>query len=246
MALIGLSLSQSCARKNGSMIVERNATFVRGDRIQKIVTIDPSLLHLNTRKSREDIYLKSDVRESKFNERLRANATKAKIELEVIDRDELGSSNVDYFNNILPLKRQILSANFLQEVESNKQKRSRTTFFTLRSAPVTRSFEVNPVFDPAYGKLSDTYGTPYFAIHGLINVIERYRNPNFLLALFPPAWVLVALLPRSQFIYYSVLVDIESGEVLYREVREVKGPSNTTNLDAVLFDSFQGMKRKIK
>ncbi|MEM7658334.1 MAG: hypothetical protein AAF399_19565, partial [Bacteroidota bacterium] len=242
-----ISLGSSCARRNGSMIVERNANFVEGHRIQKIVTIDPSLLHLNTRKSKEDIYLKSDVREAKFNERLLANAEKAKIDLEVIDRDELLSSGVDYFNDILPLKRQILSANFLQEVESDQKKGSRTSFFSLRSAPVTRSFSINPVFDPGFGKLSDRYGTQYFAIHGLINVIDRTTRPNLCCwLLFPPIIFFDLLVPRSQFIYYSVLVDIQSGEVLYREVREVKGNSGTTKLDAVVYDSFKGMKRNIR
>jgi hypothetical protein len=50
---------------------------------------------------------------------------------------------------------------------------------------------------------------------------------------------LLYFVPRHESLYYQVVVDVVSSQVVYREVRTIERPLNKSNLDVMLYDSFR-------
>ena len=209
-----------CATK-GMLQVESIPSQERSkDPIEKILLIDPDVVSLENVKDREDMILKTEVRQQEFMTLLEENAEKAKIDLEIVSQENLTPTQVSYFNDLQPLKETIWQANFLQEANT---KRKIGSYFSSYSK---RTFTKQIVLDSEHSWLAEEYGTPYFLLSGII-YDKEWR-------LFRSNW--------NNFLF-CILVDVERGEVIYREIRKFELAPNRTHLNSVLFDAFHLMQK---
>ena len=118
----------------------------------------------------------------------------------------------DYFNDLLPLKESIMQSMGLQEVRSQKHSKKKSSFIYPPYLEFDKKFQLPTHFS----RLAKKYGTPYFSLHGL----------------------LVAKDGRDKMLYYTVCVNVEISEIVYREIRLVRKKPRPLFLDAIIYDSF--------
>ncbi|MGB1205241.1 MAG: hypothetical protein ACPG5B_06320 [Chitinophagales bacterium] len=233
-----LNALSSCS---GSLHIEKSPDYHdEASVIQKIVTIEPNFENLDTRQPKLKRLLEQKKYEKKFNELLVSNSEKNKIQLLLIDAQNLKPKDNHYFNYLLPLKQHILSTNFNQDVLYKSK--TKVSLFK----PKSHFFEQTPQISSEYSWLADEYETPYFAIHGLISAVKQPRARWIWLLLFPPLAMNYFLSENTDIYYYMIVVNLQSSEIIYREVRHVQASLSSENLNAILYDSFKVLKKNRK
>ena len=228
--LIGLLASLLTGCTNGALLVERSREGYTTPPV-KVVSIKPEYYWL-TRKKKEEVVLRSEERRETFEQHLEKSAQRAGIDLDIYTPSNLSATDFGYFNDLLPLRRYILRVNRLQETEVRKDRRGGG----LNAR--TKIFATDPEIPPDYSWLATKYGTPYFAIQGVITTTVKRTNMLSWIYLMPPLAALY-FVPKHESLYYQVVVDVVSSRVVYREVRTVNRPLNGSNLDVMLYDSFR-------
>ena len=115
--------------------------------------------------------------------------------------------------------------------------------------PGYEEFKQTPILSSAYSYLSDKYGTPYFSLHGTITVIEKKSMIGLVYFFIPftiPYGIVYMSNPNAHTYYYHVVVNVETGEMLYREVRYLKRKAVNSVLDGMVYDSFRILKKARK
>lgn len=215
---------------NGALLVERSRGGYTAPPM-KVVSIKPEYYWL-TRKKKEDVVLRSEKRLDAFQERLEKSAMRAGVDLDIYTPSTLSANDFGYFNDLLPLRRYILRVNSLQETGF----RNESSGGGLNAR--TKTFAIDPEIPPDYSWLAKKYGTPYFAVQGVITTTVKRANMLAWVYLMPPLAALY-FVPKHESLYYQVVVDVVSSRVVYREVRTVNRPLNGPNLDVMLYDSFR-------
>lgn len=219
---IGLLLIlPSCLGFDQYVSVQTESSFKRHkDEFTKAVSIDPDIIWIQKVKDQESQLLQREDRETLIHSLLQKNAKRAGIDLAVISSQNLKPDQVSYFNDLLPLKEQILQSNFLQET-SLKRKSGKINPSIYRSI-----FETPPIIDSEYSWLAEEYGTPYFLFQGLI-VSKKYQ-------LLSSNW---------KNLYFTLIVNVERGEIVYREVRAFTTKPAPNHLNGIFYDSFNIIRR---
>lgn len=224
-----------------ALLVERSPQHkYEATKIKKVVSLDPEYVHLDLRKGDDKNILKSEAGEEMFTKSLVNNANKAGIELVLIQKEDLGANDLDYFNVIAPLKQQIMIANTLQDVSLGKTKGGNY------KTPPSKEFKDVPIFTSEYSDLAKKYGTPYFAVHGLLSVVDKRKIPWAWWFTFPPVAALKMAKPNALTYYYTAVVNIETSEVVYREVRFVDRGAIVDVVDPMIYDSFRILEKPVK
>jgi len=229
--LLIFSLIFSACR--GALQVDRVRDFKsRKTNIGKIVCIDPDFELLTTTGNRktERQYKRASAKEIQLNNILVRNARKNNLTLELVDTERLLPSNMDYFSQLAPLKHEILQVSFLQDFLNRKKRRNQQKVFN--------RYENGPIIASHFSYLADQYNTPYFAVQG----ITTHRKPNkgrlILLLTAPPFGIADFFSPEADTYYYTIIADVVRAEIVYREIRKVDAPASDTNLNALVYDSF--------
>lgn len=215
----------SCS--TGQLYIEKKGLYEdEVPNIKKIVSIDPQYELIDQREEAQERYLSAASREDNFNNILLGNAKKNKLDLQIVDSDALKSEDLTFFNDLMPLRRQMWNANLFQDVDMYRD----GTFENYK--PPTAKFERSPIFDSRFSRLSEVYGTPYFAMHGVLSSVAKRRgleklNPR----------------PKYRMLYYCILVNVVSSEVIYREVRTMDGEAGPGNLNFIAYDSFRIIRK---
>ncbi len=217
----------------GALQVDRVRDFKsKKTNIQKIVCIDPDFELLTTtgNKKTERRYRRASAKEIQLNNILVRNAQKNNLTLELVDTERLLPSNVEYFSQLAPLKREILQVSFLQDFVNRKKRKNQQKVFN--------RYEDGPAIGSHFSYLADEYGTRYFSVQG----ITTHRKPNnkqlVLLLTSPPFGVANLFSPEVDTYYYTIIADVVRAEIVYREIRRVDAPASDTNLNALVYDSF--------
>ncbi|MEO0900047.1 MAG: hypothetical protein AAFY71_26770 [Bacteroidota bacterium] len=218
----------------GQLIVERSNSDTTPSKIDKVISINPEFTSINLFRKNEERIMPDEGKREMFNQVLKKNAKESGIELVIYDSDHLKVTDTDYFNYLLPLRQQILRSNLSQNSAFDRKSKN----LGGHSSPQTWTFIENPIFDSDYSWLSDKYGTRYFALHGVISLAYKRRALLGMAIFFPPVGLYYLIRPQYRSIYYSFLVDVKKGEVVYRELREFGGEFSKNNLEAMVFDSF--------
>ncbi|MEM6262443.1 MAG: hypothetical protein AAGI38_08045 [Bacteroidota bacterium] len=212
----------------------------KAPKVEKIVSIEPSVGLSDVRKRAENRYLISDKSEKVFNKVLAQSAKRAGIEMVLLDAESLTSDDVLYFNELLPLRTQILGSNFLKEVEIKRPSSSSLEALV----PTHRVFEEAPNISSQWSHLANVYGTPYFAVHGVYSEIRPTEAYVWLfLCVFPPATLIYLFDVNAESVFYTAVVDVTSGEVVYREIRSFSDKPTRHNLPSITYDSFAVLKK---
>lgn len=222
LLIVGILLS-SCA---SYVIVEKSLNFNTNREKIKMITLNPSftLYDARTNQKNKDINERIVKGEEKFNHFLAAAASQAGVELGIVDKDHLGPDDLSYFNILTALEAEIYTANFTQNPQTGGNRKS-NSFRSFIKVPES-VFHVVPKISSEYSSLVNRYNTKYFAVHGVTTFINT-RN-------------------KKKTYYYKIVVDIESTEVVYRELRKFNLPPNNNNLGQVIYDSFKIFKNSYK
>lgn len=209
--------------------------------IEKIISIEPDFLWVNQNWALGETVMNTEALEENYQGFLKQSALAHGITLTVAAPNTLKKDQIDYFNKLLPLKKQVLFANTSQKAFINDYK-------TIRTKNGDQAFfgkypnEIE--FDSEFGSLAKVYGTRYFSINGFVSVIDADNknsgSSGFLSSEFmsPEAYE-IYLRGNSKTLFYHILVDVKRSEILYREIRFFDEYYNTQLLQNLLLNSFK-------
>jgi len=215
-ACLLLFLSSGCSI-TGSLLINRSEDPHRVE-AQKVVSIQPTYFSRSLLNEDPNPILSMEQERATFETLLTKNAERAGIELDIYSPSQLQATDVDYFNDLLPLKQTILLANDLQDVDTRYKRGG-------AFAPYTRTFRKPITLPVQYSALAEKYGTPYFSLQGLFDLEGRRRSS-------------LRNLSKHEILFYHVVVDVVKSEVIYRELRVMSKKPNESNLGVILYDSF--------
>lgn len=240
IACICIAAFSSC---KSALLIERSEAHRKEARqIDKIISIDPQFMLVDTRKGADNFYLRSEQKDAYFNQTLIKSAKKAGIELITVNKEDLSATDLDYFNYLAPLKKQIMISNTIQDV-AVKRKRGRSGSGKNWIKPSSKEFKQVPIFSSEFSELADKYGTPYFAVHGVSSAVYKRRIPWGTLILIPPLGAVLMARPNAETFYFTAVVNVNTSEVVYREVRYVNRSSLKDVIDPMVYDSFRVLRK---
>jgi len=217
----------------GALHVDRTHGFKsKKTNIEKIVCIDPDFELLTTtgKRKTERQFKQASAKEIQLNNILVRNAKKNNLTLEVIDTERLMPNDEEYFSELAPLKREILQVSFLQDFLNKKKKKKRQKVFN--------RYQDGPVIGSHFSHLTTKYDTPFFAIQGITTHRKPNRGKLILLLTALPFGVANLFSPEVDTYYYTIIADVTRAEIVYREIRKVDAAASDTNLNALVYDSF--------
>lgn len=199
--------------------VQKSVNLDTGKKGVSIVSLNPSYVFYSEKKSNKKTYETIAKREEKFNALLSASASQVGVDLKIIDTDHLTENDVFYFERIAQLERNIFTSYFTQNPKTDaRSSKGRRTYFKIPETEMT----VVPKISSEFSELSERYGTKYFAVHGIIRAIPEKEKK----------WSM----------YYKIVVDIISTEIVYAEIRKFFSEPNADNLGPIVYDSFKVFK----
>lgn len=230
-----LFLLSSCSYNK--MTIQKTDDFSKVENIDKLVIIDPFYFHADERKKSKKNLFKSYDMEINFVDVITKSANQAKLPIEVVSGETLKATDVDYFNDIIPLKDDIFYAfaNYEAQKSSNsKVKKGRNMY-----KPANTFYKNELEVGSRYSHLKDKYGTPYFSVTGVINIKEKASVNIVTMIVAFPIEIINALTTNNSSLYYNFVVNVETGNLIYKEIREFDAPLTKENMSAVVFDSFK-------
>ena len=238
--LVFCCMSQSCT--SGELIIEEKSEFYQSHGyIRKIVSIDPEFLLLDQRRKVEDFVMDTEDREAEFKDYLVENAEKNGIDLQVFSPNTLKAEQIEYYNSLLPLKKQVLFALSTQQTKIEKRKNKGDSF---KIKPTRNFFDNNLEIDLTYGNLAEDFGTPYFSLNGVISIKKRKRSKWIWVVLLPPVGINSLLRNSAETLYYHVVVDVSKSEIVYAELRTFHDALSSVGLKSMIFDSYSLLNKK--
>lgn len=197
--------------------------------IDKIVIVDPYYNKIDTRKKNSVKYFAAETSQQIFTRRLKIAADKVGLDYEVLDPNSFRTTDVEKFNDFSVINDWVVER-FNHEDRAN---------------PIV----VNT--DEAHD-LVEKYGTKYFLWTGVVNVREKKEDAftTFLitLVLYPalPYGIYQLVTPEYETLYYSILFNVETGEVKMFDVKTVEQKDTNDLLNAYIYDTFLQIRKKDK
>lgn len=202
---------------SGSLYIQRSLNHIEQAKpIMRIACLDPTFMYANG--SETSAFIESiQSNKSRFIEYLQHAATQNEIELKIIDTEEISERDVEYFNTLAPLRRHLMAMNFLQRPIGNPDNKSNTNL-----EPNGHYVSRLPIIDPEFAHISERLGTPFVASQILLVENRKGKKPR-----------------KGESMFLNIIVNVETGETVFREIREVRGFPGDTRLSAILYDSFR-------
>lgn len=198
--------------------------------MKKVVVVDPYFARIESQKKQKMQYLKSEDGQVDFAERLKLNAKKAKVELEVLNSKNLVESETDKLNEISVLDEYITDRLNLEDgVDMPYAERERVK------------------------AIAQKYGTNNFMWTGAVSL--NYNNSRkiagmvVLTVLWPPSMFFT--LPRlinggHTTLYFALIYDVETDKLRYATYREVENRTKGYILNSHIYDAFNQIKNPKK
>jgi hypothetical protein len=154
------------------------------------------------------------------------------LDFEVVEPISLQKDGTEYFNSLVKLQNEVMFA-----VSSHPG--GKNIAVIRRPGYTTRINEKQAIISPQYSYLAEKYGTPYFSFVGIDCAKSPFSILNVLLYILGGGLPLHAFLGGNhQTIFYNIVVNVITGEIVYRETRRGSYPVSYTNLHATVYDSF--------
>lgn len=217
--------------------VDRQKDFsLKDERIKHIISINPTFdlpATLSSDKNRRKKDSKKDM--DWLNEALVKNAAKNGIHLQVQAASQLDNYDAKYFNYLAPLRKEILQVLYLQDfsdVNNNNE---------ASSSKLIQKHENGLKISSHFSHLAEKYGTAYFALQGISykQKTSNEQEKTTLAATVPTSGALQFMSTEAETVYYTVIADVASSEIVYREYRSVKMNASNSDINAIIFDSFK-------
>ena len=196
--------------------------------LAKLVIIEPEFIYKNFTDEYAYKFFKSDEKDSEFRTVLLKETKRLKIDAEVYDKKSLSEDDVFYYNDLIPLKNEILTNLIKLDVDTKEDKKKNTYLKT-------------PIVDAKYSELVEQFDTKYFATTGIISVKDKARV-NWPFIIIPPL-MLHTFQPYKESLYYFIVVNVENGEIEYQELRYNHEKMTKTNMSIYVYDSIKALKK---
>ncbi len=231
---------------SGGIRIDRYKGFAENhDHFKEMISIDPDFDLLPIEQQQNQNYIKVNERlktsNLAFNKLIAATGRKLGIKITVKDGRELNRLDSDYFKDLAPLKQQIMQAGLLQ-IFGVANKTSDTDI--ILSGRQANDWETSPQLPVRFSQLEQKYGTRFFGVQG-IRFYKKGSPINFVnLISAPPAVVLDLLDKDYEIFYYSIIADVVESRIVSREYRKLDMKNNVSDLESIIYDSFELMLRK--
>ena len=203
---------------------------VRG---KEIVMINPEVDYYNFEAGNfQEKFSKQTSFQANFSKYLKRSAKKNDIPFNITKPGDINADDGAYFNYMSRLKEHLYNINAIQEHPLNREESS-----DYDSERVKNVFVKPPRIHPEFSRMADIYNTPYFAISGykVFNMEKITSTVN---------WASY-FIHDIQSYFYFILVDVRSGEVIYREMKLFEGEPEKLNMYNQLYDTFYNLKESV-
>ncbi|PCH69901.1 MAG: hypothetical protein COC01_00255 [Bacteroidetes bacterium] len=206
--------------------------------VTRVIVIDPEFEKIESKNSLRNLSI-VDNNNQEFIESLKDNAEKTKVEVDIIEHQNISNKNLNYFNVLLNLKRDIYNASRLQQPPDKIFYRN-ISFNSSWTKPGKTQDIKNPINIPSkYSYLAKKYQTPFFAVQGILYVKKPNNGDLGQLMLVPPVGFASFFKPDHNTHYYYIIANVETGEIVYREYRTFYNKPSKVNLDPIIYDSYK-------
>lgn len=191
--------------------------------------VDPYYNKIDTRKRNSVKYFAAETSQQTFTRRLKIAADKVGLAYDVIDPNTFRTTDVEKFNDFSVINDWVVER-FNHEDKAHPV--------------VMNTDEVD--------NLVEKYGTKYFLWTGVVNVREKKEDAftTFLitLVLYPalPYGIYQLVTPEYETLYYSILFDVETGEVKMFDVNTVEQKDTGDLLNSYIYDTLLQIKKEDK
>lgn len=227
---------QGCEK--GFVIVERSESFSNSKNELKNANIfyfEPSVTSYYIRKEVENQFLKADQLKTYVSQELTKAGRKNGIKVNLLDsktsRDQYVSSNEE----LLQLKKAILNATALQENAINSGRKVSGDY------KQRKVFVANPRIAAEFSHLSKDF-SPYFGMTGIFAVDSEPNSRE--------AREFVsnhkAIRYGQYYYFYHMIINIETSEIVYREIKQVPFKISKNYLGPIIYDSYATLKQNLK
>ncbi|MFM1876277.1 MAG: hypothetical protein RL266_2014 [Bacteroidota bacterium] len=193
----------------------------------KVVVVSPTYSKLDLRKKQQHMFLHSESAKDNLIKQIGRSAKLLNLDVQIIDRSELDSSDIDAFNDIT----------FLNEWVDAR--------FT--------DIDVGMVNLPTHrvNELIEKYGTEHFTWTGVINYRENKPLMYFYLlyALIPPAIpfaIYYLARPNFDMYYYCITFNLRTGQPEQVNYSNYRKRDARDMINSSVYDSFWQMRRPSK
>jgi len=212
---------------NGRYYWTKKKQFALG--IDKAIVIDPYYARVDARKKDQYKFLESESGQVDFAERLKLNAKKAKLDLNVLSTKDLDASETDKINDIA----------VMQEYISDRLATPSDV-----DLPYCEHDRVKAI--------AAKYGSDYFIYTGAISLTEKSRAKAGLIVmsiLVPPTIVfnIPNLVSAGQYtLYFTLVYDVKTDELKMVSSRELNNSTNPVLLNSHMYDVLHQVKTTAK
>lgn len=233
----------SCFTKSFVHIEKSDTHSQQAGEIKKVVVIEPDYFHVNDMRKKNKLrQVKMESKENKLNKYLIANGKAAGIDVQVMDATSLEAEEIDYYNHMVQLKSDIISTR--ANISGNSETQSAHGFFS----PPVSIVSPAPIISSEYSHLSTKYGTPYFMVSGTFTTISSNNIAARIVygvLCIPCAPFLIKGIIKPDISTYilNVIVNVETGEIIYTDTKQLEDRMLEVNMNSVLHDTFFQLKK---
>ena len=189
-----------------------------------LLVLEPEVQKVIVKERSFTDYSHSQAAKKQFNHYLKQAARKNRFKLEVKDLQELSGNDLARYQLLAEFRDHVQESAFQQQP---LQARSGSLHSGLKESVMP----VTPRLFPEYASLSARTGTPYLALTGWTDVDASDKARG--------AQVEEHYSQSGRYTYfYLIVVNTETAEVLYREVKHLSYPGNRQTMFTALYDSF--------
>ena len=196
--------------------------------LDKVVFVKPFYSKLDQRKTVPVKYMDSETAEGDLNKMLLENADRVGLEIELLDPLEMDPEDVDQFNDMIVLNDWLVDRLGHEDVE------------------------MVAVNQDAVKKMQQKYGTRNFAWTGIFAVTDNKSFMKRTLACFYgcatgvllPFAIYYYLEPEHNTYQFTLLFDVETGEVNMADLHQVKFKDSQTYRNSMIYNTMLQMAAK--
>lgn len=195
--------------------------------IDKIVIVDPYYNKIDKRKKNSVKYFASETSQQAFTKTLTADADKLGLQYELLDPNSFNTGDVDKFNDYSVIN----------------------DWVTERFNHEDNAFPIVCNTDEVQD-LVKKYGTKYFMWTGVVSVTEPRENAALVTILSiasiygAPFGIYYAATPQHSTLYYSIVFDVETGQVMMFDINTINQKDTQDLLNSNIYDTLLQIKKK--
>lgn len=196
--------------------------------VEKIVFIDPEFYAVDDREGVK--LINSEEKQVNFVNSIQNVAAKSSLEVEVLSPKLFDENSTEQLNDMGQIN------SWMSEVLSHEDANMKNEFISFESEYLDNIIE--------------KYGTTNFSYTGVITLKERKDNVAqtllYTIVIYPllPLGIVYAVTPKNTSVYYNVVFDAETSEVIHYDLTELKIRMNQGNINSLMYDRLTQFKEE--